>query len=507
LLIILISSWNDRIPFVLLFSIATSIELFQSKLSRETVRRLSGTEFHVEGVDTEKIFRDIHYQEPVLFFGPTISNLMLRQHLDFIQSSAAFAQTLKVILRFNCLDRLLTKAAVLVRIHDALLCKSSERSALRKPCSCSITEGTLRSDSQPSFLSDVSRPILIQPWDLLQLTSDRFAQTMIDEQDYEAVRDMLDDDESLNETVMRELMNGRKAIQDILSALKILCKLESYTTSKTNAPWSELYIPAMSGSLLDSQIFNDIVCSIKKLPSDAMEDLVTSSIRNAALSPDLTNALASVKTDLAKLIASLPNPEMALRSAYDIHHSTLRTTVVAQKVSLSKNSSKLSSQDTAYTNIVDRVYDAITDHMRRTLIDPQKQFLNEILVYDFKSPHREVFMPHPRFAIERALSSPHDYLGCECCSSDKERGLEASQPATTILYQLYLESGSVINTADLWEAFWTIVGGEAEEDEERERERALALFSRALAELKYLGMIKNSRKKADHIAKLTWQGL
>ena len=34
-----------------------------------------------------------------------------------------------------------------------------------------------------------------------------------------------------------------------------------------------------------------------------------------------------------------------------------------------------------------------------------------------------------------------------------------------------------------------------------------ALFSRALAELKYLGMIKNSRKKADHLAKLSWKGL
>ena len=34
-----------------------------------------------------------------------------------------------------------------------------------------------------------------------------------------------------------------------------------------------------------------------------------------------------------------------------------------------------------------------------------------------------------------------------------------------------------------------------------------ALFSRSLAELKYMGMIKNSRKKADHLAKLSWKGL
>lgn len=34
-----------------------------------------------------------------------------------------------------------------------------------------------------------------------------------------------------------------------------------------------------------------------------------------------------------------------------------------------------------------------------------------------------------------------------------------------------------------------------------------ALFSQALAELKYLGMIKSSRKKADHLVKLAWKGL
>lgn len=34
-----------------------------------------------------------------------------------------------------------------------------------------------------------------------------------------------------------------------------------------------------------------------------------------------------------------------------------------------------------------------------------------------------------------------------------------------------------------------------------------ALFSRGLAELKYMGMIKNNRKKADHLNKLLWKGL
>jgi origin recognition complex subunit 3 len=33
------------------------------------------------------------------------------------------------------------------------------------------------------------------------------------------------------------------------------------------------------------------------------------------------------------------------------------------------------------------------------------------------------------------------------------------------------------------------------------------LFQRALAELKYLGLVKPTRKKTDHVAKAAWKGL
>ena len=41
--------------------------------------------------------------------------------------------------------------------------------------------------------------------------------------------------------------------------------------------------------------------------------------------------------------------------------------------------------------------------------------------------------------------------------------ISASQPATAIVYQLYLESGPLINVADLWSAF-LVIKGEPEDD-------------------------------------------
>lgn len=118
-------------------------------------------------------------------------------------------------------------------------------------------------------------------------------------------------------------------------------------------------------------------------------------------------------------------------------------------------------------------------------------------------------------------------------------------PVTSILYKLYLESGPLINTFDLWNAFYSIIGHGGEEEEEEEggaeeedgkaaagagaagasgsghggggngteastgmdKNKAQALFYRGLAEMKALGFIRSSKKKTDHLAKLAWKGL
>jgi origin recognition complex subunit 3 len=179
--------------------------------------------------------------------------------------------------------------------------------------------------------------------------------------------------------------------------------------------------------------------------------------------------------------------------------------VVAQKVHLSKQKSQLSKQDAAYTDILRAFSDQLEAYFNDTLIDFHDLPFHEIFVYDLKSPHREVFTPRPRHAVERALSSPHDYLDCDCCAPDKVEGDEATlsstQPATAVLYQLYLESGSLINVSDLWQAFQAVMNGEKEEGD------LMSLFQRGLAELRYLGLVKSTRKRADHVAKVAWRGL
>jgi origin recognition complex subunit 3 len=176
--------------------------------------------------------------------------------------------------------------------------------------------------------------------------------------------------------------------------------------------------------------------------------------------------LSSFQQELESLLEG-NDSSTPLRTQHDVRTASLRTTVVAQKVLLSKHKAALSEQDRAYSDLVTRLHDELDAYFSLAFVDPQRLFLSEVLTYDLKSPHLEVFQPKPRFAVERALTSPHDYLGCDCCggSSEKESALSSTQPATAIVYQLYLESGALMNVSDLWSAFNAIVGNSDEEDQ------------------------------------------
>ena len=290
-------------------------------------------------------------------------------------------------------------------------------------------------------------------------------------------------------------------LNNIVSSVSLLDLIQS-KVSKEPLHWSEIYVLALSGDLADSNLLENILNSIKKSTSYVSIDLVNAIIERADLlsqrEPD-NAALASIKARLSQ------NNPTELRSGHDIQYHNLRTTIVAHKVELSQQTAALSPEELEYTKTLDLLYDMLKRRFQCTLVDPRAIFPIEVLMYDLASPYRSVFHPRPRFAIERALLRPHDYLGHGCCE-ETDDSISARQPAIAILYKLYLECGNQINAADLLSAFWTVTNVRGGEEEEG-KEEALALFERALGELKYLGMVKHSRKKVDHLARLTWQGL
>lgn len=333
-----------------------------------------------------------------------------------------------------------------------------------------------------------------------------FVESKIDNEDLESLnqaQSLLENDDALLSEIQQSQDTQQTWIRDALRALLIQDAAEP-----SDGDFSTAYVALLAEGASASEN-SRLVSSVQQLGAPALVAFLHRTIFilregvDSLLSPAsdeegtvMGDALSQQLSDLEILQKSADEDGIVLRSSYSGHLKVTRTTVIAQRVQLSRGTATLSEQDKKFTFIVDEVLKILGTAIH---VPPLGQvFLSESWTYDSISPSRDIFIPRPRPIFERSLGRPHDYLGCECCK-DGSGGIQATLPATAILYQLYLETGSLINVADLWSAFHGTVGQE-EEDERK----VLVSFYRGLAEMRALGFVKASKKKADHIAKLKW---
>lgn len=317
-------------------------------------------------------------------------------------------------------------------------------------------------------------------------------------------RQLIEDDQSLCESVRA---NPAYRTQWVQSLLRALLTLEAAGAQERT--FSKAFVEAIDGGISISA-HPSLVDDVRRLNPGELTNMLrrvktvfTEGDPSLKLGPSLEEsgqeflcALEGQLLELGKLQAKAEEENFTLRSKYSGHGKVMRTTVIAQKVQLSQDSAALRDEDNQLTEIVDEVTKLLS-----SLPDvpcAKDVFLSECWLYDSRSPSRDVFVPRPRAAFQRSLARPHDYLACACCKPG-ETGIQATSPATSILYHMYLETGSLMNVADLWSAFLAIVG-----EQEQDERAVLVSFYRGLAELRALGFVKASRRKADHIAKVKW---
>ncbi|RAR15613.1 origin recognition complex subunit [Stemphylium lycopersici] len=424
----LFHSWLDRLPFVLLFGIATSAENFEERLSGNSLRYLEGQKFDVTQSDEiiENLFRATVASTDVgLHIGPNLCRRMLDRQKDHVQNTQDFCDGLKY--------------AYMSHFY------ASVPSIFLKP---GVAFGDLTADA---FEAVRNLPSFRQ-----------WVESRLENGGAQVVRRLLEDNEYLFKEVIEHIQSGQRTMSRMSHATKVLANIRESLQLSPSIRLSSIWARAAAGELAGSPLVRETMLSIKKIPSDKLVHLLAS-LKNVVGEYFSMDTVSSEQ----KLETLLQNADAPLRTQHDVRNDSLRTTVVAQKVLLSKHKAALSEQDRAYSDLVTHFHDELETYFATSFVDPKALFLSEILMYDLKSPHVEVFQPKPRFAVERALASPHDYLGCECCSGldGNPAALSATQPATAIVYQMYLESGTLINVSDLWSAFNAIAGDGVEENE------------------------------------------
>ncbi|TGJ86931.1 hypothetical protein E0Z10_g1827 [Xylaria hypoxylon] len=475
-LISLLSSWLDRIPFAFLFGVATSVELFEARLLKSTCQILYGDQFDVEQTASiiDKIFKTaVAHSEIPLSFGPNLIGSFLERQREQVASIHDFIRSLKY----------------------AYMCHF-----YANPLSLLVPDGLNSGALQPEHIEI-----------LRCLPSFRRAvETAVENNSTIQAKQLFEDDSKLIGYLVDCLRERRQWIIKLLRILKI------FTASKAvTADFADLYMDASYNGFDLSGQYDQFFDSIKRMEPCDSEGYVSQVLDTmqqgdrslgldpwAAEAPETVALLSDILAGIKQLRSDAEDQGHVLRSKYSGQSKILRTTVVAQKVQLSQDTAALTDHDKSYTDLIHRFLEHLETTMR--VEGAYDMPFNEVWLYDSKTPYKEVFIPRPRNVLERALSRPHDYLGCSCCKTSEDQ-IAPTLPTTAILYRLYLETGSLINAADIWSAYYAVVG---EDNEDGLDERtALILFYRSMAEMKAMGFIKQSRKKADHMAKVAWKGL
>ncbi|CUS10166.1 unnamed protein product [Tuber aestivum] len=480
-LITLFGSYLDRIPFVLLVGIATSVEIFHDKLPKSTIRLMRGNKFDVERAEEclAQIFNDsITSDKAVLRLGASVCDFLLERYRDHTQSIQTFVGALKYAYMSHFYANPLSIILGFIDNPDGLgeVLSTEHVEAIR---------------NVPSFR--------------------RYVEGKLAAKEVGEVRKLLADDNYVRHTVAEKILESRNYGIELGQALAFLEIGRSCTLAQNKTPRYELYAKALSGELQTGPSIREFLMSLKRMSSTALLNLLENVMQEVPI-PAITEPLKPLQEKIKKLVeeAAASGGKKTLISEFDITNNTLRGTAVSKKVRLGEQKSSLTKQDTEYSALVQQVYaiaeSYLTVNFNSSQHGLQNVLLHEIFFYDLRSPHSAVFAPKPRSTIERGLSRPQDYLDCSCCTSGdgEEVGIRGTQPPASIIYQLYLESGALINIYDLWSAFYSVIAGD---EEEFDAQTAQALFYRSLAEMRFLGFVKHTKKKTDHIAKLAWKGI
>ncbi|KAK3372518.1 origin recognition complex subunit 3 N-terminus-domain-containing protein [Podospora didyma] len=474
-LVALFHSWHDRIQFSVLFGIATSVELFQARLLKSTARYLHGAQFDVvqAGSVLESVFKSVVAgSQAMLRLGPSLLRTLVERQQDQVAGIQVFISSLKYAYMCHFYANPLSMFLAGDGGLDRQLLQPEHLEAVR---------------TLASFKSHVE--------DAVEARQLNHAQSL------------LDDDQFLVGQILEQGQKRRDYLEQLLRSLHLIAAMGLVST-----PFTELYITALAEGIdLSSGAF-PLLDNIRRLGPDEILSLIQRLVHAVQTgSPELglkgwesetdelTGPLTEIRDEVEALVERTKDNRNPLKSKYDARSKVLRTTVVAQKVQLSRDSAAMTDEDKSFTDAIDTLTDLLSQHIRCDPVD--SLFLHEAWVYDSKSPYRDVFIPRPATTLGRALSRPHDYLGCACCS-EANGTVVPTLPATAILYHLYLEAGALVNVADLWSAYYNSVGEESKLG--LDERTALVHFYRGLAELRMMGFVKQSKKKADHVAKLKW---
>ncbi|KAM6912571.1 origin recognition complex subunit 3 [Xenentodon cancila] len=327
---------------------------------------------------------------------------------------------------------------------------------------------------------------------------------------------LMTDDTRLKEVchkLIKDLHKYHKSYYPVLRCLHAL------TSSLPRHPLGkqimELYLICLENVVWESEEYQSAMKLVKMLAKDELISLLQKCaeiLHSAVNSKSMKHALVQLEELLAKFkqldtaaeIAS--NEEESITSP--VKNLQKKTNLFQlQKTLLEMNESRRSKKLSPFETLRNESLEFIDGLVKSHLSQPQSQTLHEVCYFSSSATVRHHLNATPRTSIQEALRNPHYYLQNETLKTE-DGTLSNAAPDICIAYKLHLECGRLINLYDWLESYATVVSGaEANHPASGKMDEVKhARFIRAVSELEFLGFIKSTKQKTDHVARLTWGG-
>jgi origin recognition complex subunit 3 len=218
---------------------------------------------------------------------------------------------------------------------------------------------------------------------------------------------------------------------------------------------------------------------------------------------DLKSALLNFK-ELSKQNASITSAAKSSDASPKVVSSVTSRFELQEKL---KNAVYKRKKESPFEKTRESAITTLDKMFQKYLSCPAEQTLHEIFYYDQAETVKQRLSGCPRVAIQTALNNPRYYLNCTCCEIEAG-SIQDTLPDISVAFMLHLECGRLINLYDWLQAFTTVTEPPAKKATRKakndEQQALQARFIQAVSELQFLGFIKATKRKTDHVARLTW---
>ncbi|XP_050090695.1 origin recognition complex subunit 3 [Anopheles aquasalis] len=492
--ILILNSHAPRLPFVLIFGVATTISSIHSALPYHVTSKLKLSTFQSEPSITHlnKLLDHIFLTPfcPLHLSAKTLT-LLLDIFLFYDFSVNGFMQGLKLAFMEHYFDQPIHGLSTIILDDDDLSEMVEE-----------LTANDLQQIRElPSF-----RP---------------FVESL---QQPQAVIDILTDDGHLKRSLPKMLLGVHNYWFTFHCALEILQALfYDLPMAPLGKHLRELYCHAAASDITALPEFHECMKLLSFLSKEemmlkikAMLDIVLAYVnRNDQLNTE--GRIVYEVAPLEKIASGLVVLSEELAAAtYDVlpNDKTDDQQLLSPSMGRQELRDKLlngvrsAKQKSGVTRAMDRLMNYMVKRIFQRYLKPPNAYsvpLIELFLFSDSAAMRRHIIGSPRAAMHTALTNPQHYLQCECCILDDPDSILPTLPDICIAYKLHLECGKLINLYDWLQAFRAVVEERPPDElDEQVSPQIQARFTLAVSELQFLGFIKTSKRKTDHVTRLTW---